>query len=1553
MQKILIPLFACLLCMATLLHAQVPETISALPSTVQGVKKLTPDLACTNFAGTFQLGQFIGQSNDHGLNTIYLCYGDSIFIDHNGDQVLTGDPVPGTPAGIGWAFYSCPPTIQGDDLATVITDCVEPGGANGIWVYTGAQYGDAWFFNSGQLQNQFNAGQPIQIYFAPITLDILDTSVQPSIQGFESSQVGFPPGPCVNVNTNVAFSVVYLNAITVSGVSSNFNNDCLGKFRVQGGFPQYDPTALYTVSITLQGNANVKALIHTASEQLFHNADVIFSAPQAGTYDVTIEDGKSCGYTFQITMGACNPSDNVVLAFPEITAPPGSQICVPLTVQNYESVSASFSVSWDPTVLQYTGFSNADTSINGFGPNNFNQQQTANGLLGVVVYDVDTIGQIITIANGGTLFEICFTVIGPLGDCSPLNITNTPTPISIEDENGIILAVTQDTGQVCSNFLPLSLTAGIDTLCFGFGTITACPVGGMPPYEITIMSVPAAGNPTYFANLANFGDCYTTPQLPNGDYKITLIDNNGTGDTIVQTLTINVASLGAALDLTKLPLCNGDKNGSVVATVFLGSTPVVNPGSNFTFTWNVPNAPNGPVVTGLGAGNIAVTITDNNTGCQAFASGTLGQPAPLSNQATTVVNATCTGVCDGTITYEAEGGTIPPGGYFYNWTYSPTGDPNLVFTDDSGQGNPIMLTNKCAGTYYVTITDTNGCTLVDSVEVGNIRQIDIMQTALDNVSCNGAANGQICVQIVETPASANPNYLFFWNPTGFPQSNTSGTTSCYVNLTPGTYDLLAIDALGCAATASYEITEPAPLDLTTASVQNPGCGVFQNNGKIVLTASGGTGGPGTYIYNWDDGTLGDTRQGLNAGTYCATVTDLNGCEDTICVILVLPPPPAITTIDSVSVKCGNDGCLTLITNPAGASYNWTLLDGTAIPNSNMPTVCGLNGGSYAVTVTDVTGCTVTDTLSLDTVAKLKLIDTTFIQPSCFGVADGSISTGMSGGTPPYTYMWTPTTPPQTGAILINVVSGFYIFKATDSQGCMFSTELQLLGPPQIKVNFPAAGISAASCFGVCDGSATPVVFYNTPPTQTSGNFNFAWENGSTDSIPLDLCPGYNTVIITDGNNCFIVDSVEIKSPPPVIASAITIDSVNCFGACDGSLTVAAGGGNGGPFSYLWSANAGGATTAVVTSLCSGTYVVTISDKNQCTGDTTIQLGEPAQIIVNEDLAATDDPNCFGSSDGSVAVTVTGGTTPYTYLWSDGGAFMGIDNPEDNLAAGNYAVTVTDANQCTSSFTVTLSDPPSVQGSYNPLEPLLCNGDETTLTVDTIFSGSGGPYKYSLDFGVTLDAGFPISIGGGEHYITYYDGNNCEFTDTIQVFEPAPIVVTFDPVTIEIELGDSIQLSPIVTGALVDSFLWSPAAGLTNPLVFEPTAYTFESETYTIVVFDANGCSGTGSILVNVDPNRNVFLPNIFKPGNSAGLNDHFAPWVGRGVEKVNFMRVYDRWGELMYDRNEFLPENQPADGWDGRYRGDWVMPGVYVYAVEVKFLDGRVLLYRGDVTVIR
>ena len=168
------------------------------------------------------------------------------------------------------------------------------------------------------------------------------------------------------------------------------------------------------------------------------------------------------------------------------------------------------------------------------------------------------------------------------------------------------------------------------------------------------------------------------------------------------------------------------------------------------------------------------------------------------------------------------------------------------------------------------------------------------------------------------------------------------------------------------------------------------------------------------------------------------------------------------------------------------------------------------------------------------------------------------------------------------------------------------------------------------------------------------------------------------------------------------------------------------------------------------------------------------------------------------------------------------------------------------------------------------------------------------------------------------------------------------------------LGTQIKISPIVTGSLpIDSVSWTPKDFLTftsEPL--RPVVSPLDDRTYKLRVIDVNGCIGEASILVELERNRNVFIPNVFSP-NDDDKNDYFGIFTGVGVKKINYVRVYDRWGELLFANQNLAPTSDPSQGWDGTFRGKPVQQGVYLYISEIEFEDGAKLLYRGDVTVAR
>lgn len=317
----------------------------------------TRSLLMCNEAGTYQFGASFGQSNDFTPDSIYLCFGDSLQVIHERDFDFSGDPVPASTPGIGYAFYDDIPTIEGPDLATIQTDPslnrTDPifvGGfpepqTNGIWIARGNVDGDITLRNLGGLQNAYNNGDPVAFWFAPITID--DFSGANGLPEYENDGMGGPTGPCVDVNINAAIYVVYLNTIQATNINSNAGgNGCIASFDIAGGLPQFEAGSNYDITIGLVGDPSVQGTIISGTPN--HGETVEFFVPESGNYRVTIEDGKSCGTEFTVAMTACQP---VEFEFPVVSALPNTPVCVDLNVNNFNNVSSvQFTITWDPTI---------------------------------------------------------------------------------------------------------------------------------------------------------------------------------------------------------------------------------------------------------------------------------------------------------------------------------------------------------------------------------------------------------------------------------------------------------------------------------------------------------------------------------------------------------------------------------------------------------------------------------------------------------------------------------------------------------------------------------------------------------------------------------------------------------------------------------------------------------------------------------------------------------------------------------------------------------------------------------------------------------------------------------------------------------------------------------------------------------------------------------------------------------------------------------------------------------------------------------------------------
>lgn len=273
----------------------------------------------------------------------------------------------------------------------------------------------------------------MQIFFAPITID-----------DFYNGQ--FEDGSCGNANVDAAFSVVYLKEITATGKTTNFGDDCTGRFRLRGGLSEWELNSPYSVDIISADDPPVKAVIHTPQAQIIHGADVIFSVPKPGWYEVTVEDGKSCGAKFQIDMSGCNAADNLNLSLPAILTKPGAKVCLPMKLRNWMAAYASFSISWDPAVLQFAGIQNLHVALKDYTVEVATGSVDA-GKMGIVLLSKDPFNSG-AIPDGGTLLEFCFEALGASGTASAVRIDNSLIAITNETASGDQPAVSVQDGNV-------------------------------------------------------------------------------------------------------------------------------------------------------------------------------------------------------------------------------------------------------------------------------------------------------------------------------------------------------------------------------------------------------------------------------------------------------------------------------------------------------------------------------------------------------------------------------------------------------------------------------------------------------------------------------------------------------------------------------------------------------------------------------------------------------------------------------------------------------------------------------------------------------------------------------------------------------------------------------------------------------------------------------------------------------------------------------------------------------------------------------------------------
>ena len=499
-------------------------------------------------------------------------------------------------------------------------------------------------------------------------------------------------------------------------------------------------------------------------------------------------------------------------------------------------------------------------------------------------------------------------------------------------------------------------------------------------------------------------------------------------------------------------------------------------------------------------------------------------------------------------------------------------------------------------------------------------------------------------------------------------------------------------------------------------------------------------------------------------------------------------------------------------------------------------------------------------------------------------------------------------------------------------GCRVTAIQNVLIYPDVEVD---TVISAPECNGGNNGVITiSNIKMGTPPYQ------YSWEGGpfGLSNTLANLTVGIYNLVIRDANNCETELDINVKELELTVAPDVT--KPLCTGRDNGIIKLNVTNGTG-PYQFDW--GSGFIPSNMQGGFAAGVYTILGLDAELCKGTFTVTVTDNPPVTLSMD---TINVSCFGAADGVGIAMPGGGVGNFTYLWSDNQT----DEEASGLAPGQYSVTASDANGCTIVGAVFITEPPDVAISLLDVVNLLCNGIPTgEVTVE----GAGGrpPFTYSAD-GLTFSAsGNLTGLPAGDYWIKVKDSGGCLDSVAATISQPPQLAVIAEPADTTLDLGYSVQIQTLTlpVGRPV-TYQWSPPLGLSCTDCPDPIIVAINDGFYVIQITDADGCVAYDSVRIMVDRDRPIYVPNVFKPDGTFP-NDYFTLFGGPAAVSIELMRIYDRWGSLVFETQD-IPLGEPNFGWDGKYKGE-LMSGVFTFYATVRFVDAQTRQYEGSVTVVR
>ncbi|MFN0035769.1 MAG: T9SS type A sorting domain-containing protein [Saprospiraceae bacterium] len=972
--------------------------------------------------------------------------------------------------------------------------------------------------------------------------------------------------------------------------------------------------------------------------------------------------------------------------------------------------------------------------------------------------------------------------------------TTTPT---IDAGGNYTIQVT-NIATTCASYASRVVTADTDS-----------PAANAGPAQTISCAAPQANLQGSGSTGSNFNYLWTASNggnIVSGGTTLTPLVDAAGDYTLKITNTTNGCTQTSATSVTGTPApalatTSGTLNCIVSSITLSTTTNAASP----TFSWTGPNGYSSslqsPVVNTSGSYN--VVVTDSITTCTSTATANVTSNTNAPGASATGNTLTCV------INSVVITATTPD----TNATFAWTGPNNFA----SSLQNPSV--NE-AGTYNLVVTDTlNGCSSTASAAVA-LNNVPPTASAVSpsNLNCNTAQ-----LQLNGTGSSQGANISYAWTASNGGHIVSGENTQTPLVDAVGTYSILVTNAEnGCTQAASANVAQSLTVAAAIATQSNVLC----NGGANGTATAAGGGGNGIYTYAWSNGANAASISDLVAGTYVVVVTDGENCSATTSVAIAQPDVLLASASATAQSAFGqNDGTATA--NPTGGTsgfaYAWD-------NGGNTQTITGLAPGNYSVIVTDANGCTAVQTVTVNSFDCTLSANIAGTNASCYGASNGTAEVIIAAGANPMTFAWSNG---ASTATVSNLAAGLYTVNITDRNNCPATLSININEPTLLLANATA---TAESAIGANNGTATA------NPTGGTGTYTYEWSNGGATQTIADLLPGTYTVVVTDENACSTQQTVEVSSFLCVISSQNTIVHVTCAGEANGAVTVSLTGGTA-PFTYEWS---NGGNTATISNLAGGTYSVNVLDANGCDFSTSASVVEPLPYAAWE--VQTLNPLCPNDATGSATASISGGTEPYSFLWSNGAT----GNTLSNVPAGNYTVQVTDANGCQSSTSVALvssdNEAPTVSAQNATLA--LDNNGSVQVTLAALAAQFGD--NCGIASTVISPQNFDCSKIGQQMVtvtVTDLSGLSASTTVVANIVDNIVPVLTCPADMVACSYDNTVDYASAVAEdncLLAGNGHWALESGLPSGSVF-PEGVTNVTYTYT----DASGNTGICSFSVTV------------------------------------------------------------------------------------------------------